>query len=83
MRRAACAPAWSGWRQTGAHRVLAVGDETAVPALVSVAEELADPFGGFDGEADLVLELPHDGQAADLIADLTNITPQTDPEARP
>ena len=63
------APAWSGWRQTGAHRVLAVGDETAVPALVSVAEELADPFGGFDGEADLVLELPHDGQAADLIAE--------------
>lgn len=63
------APAWSGWRQTGARRVLAVGDETAVPALVSVAEELADPFGGFDGVADVVLELPHDGRAADLIAE--------------
>lgn len=63
------APAWSAWRQTGARRVLAVGDETAVPALVSVAEELADPFGGFDGVADLVLELPHDGQVADLIAE--------------
>lgn len=62
-------PAWSAWRDAGAHRVLAVGDETAVPALISVAEELADPFGGFDGAADLVLELPHDGQATDLIAE--------------
>lgn len=62
------APAWSAWRDTGARRVLAAGDETAVPALVSIAEELADPFGSFDGRADIVLELPHDGQTPDLIA---------------
>lgn len=63
------APAWTGWRDTGARRVLAVGDETAVPALLSVAEELADPFGGFDGEADLVLELPAGTGHTDLIAE--------------
>ncbi len=63
------APAWTGWRDTGARRVLAVGDETAVPALLSVAEELADPFGGFAGEADLVLELPAEAGLTDLIAE--------------
>lgn len=61
--------AWAGWRDTGARRILAVGDETALPALLSVAEELADPFGGFDGEADLVLELPAGTGLTDLIGE--------------
>jgi len=85
------APAWYAWRDAGARRVLAVGDETAVPALTSVAEELADPFGGFDGVADIVLELPSDGQATDLIAerlavpepwDWRTVTDIADPEER-
>lgn len=60
-------PAWSAWKHTGARQVLAVGDETAAPALVSVAEELADPFGGFTGVADIVIELPEGGELADLL----------------
>lgn len=67
------APAWAGWSPTGARRVLAVGDETAAPALISVAEELADPFGGFDGEADLVLELPAGAELGDLIAERLSV----------
>ncbi|MCG7422539.1 siderophore-interacting protein [Micrococcus sp. ACRRV] len=76
------APAWAGWRDTGARRVLAVGDATAAPALLSVAEELADPFGGFDGEADLVLELPADAELADLIAERLAV-PEPWDESRP
>lgn len=60
-------PAWSAWKHTGARQVLAVGDETAAPALVSVAEELADPFGDFTGVADIVFELPAGGELADLL----------------
>lgn len=67
------APAWTGWRDPGARRVLAVGDETAAPALLSIAEELADPFNGFAGEADLVLELPADVDLADLVAERLSV----------
>ncbi|MDO5633953.1 MAG: siderophore-interacting protein [Micrococcus sp.] len=74
------APAWSGWRDTHARRVLAVGDETAVPALISIAEELADPFGGFSGQADLVLELPDGAEAADLIAERLAVPEHWDPQ---
>lgn len=76
------APAWAGWRDTGARRVLAVGDATAAPALVSVAEELADPFGGFDGEADIVLELDPDVELGDLIAGRLAV-PEPWDESRP
>lgn len=37
-------PAWSAWAPQGATGILAIGDETAAPALVSIALELAaDP----------------------------------------
>lgn len=77
------APAWAGWRPANARRVLAVGDETAAPALISVAEELADPFGGFAGEADVVLELPEGSGPADLIAERLALPEDWDASRRP
>ncbi|HST71935.1 siderophore-interacting protein [Kocuria sp.] len=59
---------WAAWDHGGARRVVAVGDETAAPALMSVAEEFADQVGdsapatgGARPRLDVVLEVPHAG----------------------
>ncbi|KUG61645.1 hypothetical protein AVL61_01670 [Kocuria rosea subsp. polaris] len=71
---------WAAWDHGGAHRVLAVGDETAAPALMSVAEEFTDahagpPAGGTRPRLDVVLEVPHpeDAAAHRLPADLPDV----------
>lgn len=55
---------WAAWDHGGARHVLAVGDETAAPALMSVAEEFSDTphepgAGGSRPRLDVVLEVPH------------------------
>lgn len=55
---------WAAWDHGGAQHVLAVGDETAAPALMSVAEEFADTphetaADGTRPRLDVVLEVPH------------------------
>jgi NADPH-dependent ferric siderophore reductase len=71
---------WAAWDHGGAQRVLAVGDETAAPALMSVAEEFTDahhglPAGGTRPRLDVVLEVPHpeDVAAHRLPADLPDV----------
>jgi NADPH-dependent ferric siderophore reductase len=71
---------WAAWDHGGAQRVLAVGDETAAPALMSVAEEFTDahhglPAGGTRPRLDVVLEVPHpeDVAAHCLPADLPDV----------
>ncbi|MFI7744543.1 siderophore-interacting protein [Kocuria rhizosphaericola] len=71
---------WAAWDHGGAQRVLAVGDETAAPALMSVAEEFTDahsglPAGGTRPRLDVVLEVPHpeDAAAHRLPADLQDV----------
>lgn len=58
-------PAWSGWAPQGATGILAIGDETAAPALVSIALELAaDPTAP---PADVLIELPAGIGLADTV----------------
>ncbi|MFE7629812.1 siderophore-interacting protein [Kocuria sp. NPDC057446] len=71
---------WAAWDHGGAHRVLAVGDETAAPALMSVAEEFTEAHhgpvdGGTRPRLDVVLEVPHpdDVAAHCLPADLPDV----------
>ena len=76
---------WAAWDHGGARHVLAVGDETAAPALMSVAEEFAEKFAEeFPGAAaadgsrlrlDVVLEVPHrdDVAAHRLAAELPDV----------
>ncbi|WP_298585679.1 siderophore-interacting protein [uncultured Kocuria sp.] len=71
---------WAAWDHGGTQRVLAVGDETAAPALMSVAEEFTDtlqgaPDGGTRPRLDVVLEVPHpeDVAAHRLPADLPDV----------
>lgn len=71
---------WAAWDHGGARRVLAVGDETAAPALMSVAEEFAEEVGGQRAggarpRLDVVLEVPHpeDARAHRLPAELPDV----------
>lgn len=49
-------PAWCSWGPGNARRIIAVGDETAMPALLSIAEELAG--GTVADRIDMIAELP-------------------------
>lgn len=49
-------PAWATWGPGSARRIVAVGDETAVPALLSIIEELSE--AQHPVEADVILEVP-------------------------
>lgn len=71
---------WAAWDHGGARHALAVGDETAAPALMSVAEEFADTphersAEGTRPRLDVVLEVPHAGDlpAHRLPADLPDV----------
>lgn len=71
---------WAAWNHGGARHVLAVGDETAAPALMSVAEEFTDTPHELGADAalprlDVVLEVPHaEDVAAHLLpADLPGV----------
>jgi NADPH-dependent ferric siderophore reductase len=71
---------WAAWDHGGARRVLAVGDETAAPALMSVAEEFTETAHGpaQDGarpRLDVVLEVPRseDVAAHRLLAELPDV----------
>ncbi|MDX2357318.1 siderophore-interacting protein [Dietzia sp. PP-33] len=58
---------WAAWAPGSAGRVVCAGDETAAPALLSIAEELAaEPRGGRDVE--VVLEVPTRADALALAA---------------
>lgn len=54
-------PAWSAWGPGRARRILAVGDETALPALLSIQEELAAAPSA--DQVDVIVEVP---RASDL-----------------
>ncbi|ROZ65683.1 siderophore-interacting protein [Kocuria soli] len=47
---------WSAWGSGRARRIVAVGDETAVPALLSIVEELQAEEQPID--ADVIMEVP-------------------------
>ncbi|MDO4253763.1 MAG: siderophore-interacting protein [Kocuria sp.] len=49
-------PAWTSWGPGRARRIVAVGDETAVPALLSIMEEL-DGHNTAD-RVDVIMEVP-------------------------
>lgn len=49
-------PLWASWNPGEASRVVAVGDETAAPALVSIAQELLAQRPGL--RADIIIEVP-------------------------
>lgn len=59
---------WSSWRPGEAARVVVVGDETAAPALVSIAEQLQTQRPELPAE--VILEVPHDDDAAYVPAHL-------------
>lgn len=56
-------PLWSSWAPGRAQRVIAVGDETAAPALLSIAEQLHRDRPGLDAE--IIIEVPdaHDASS--------------------
>ncbi|MFI7481811.1 siderophore-interacting protein [Kocuria sp. M1R5S2] len=71
---------WGAWDHGGATQALAVGDETAAPALMSIAEEFAETphepsADGARPRLDVVLEVPHadDLPAHRLPADLPDV----------
>ncbi|MDO5618686.1 siderophore-interacting protein [Kocuria sp.] len=49
-------PAWTSWGPGRARRIVAVGDETAAPALLSIVEELEAT--GTAERVDVILEVP-------------------------
>lgn len=55
-------PLWSSWAPGQAERVIAVGDETAAPALLSIAEQLHRDRP--DLRADVIIEVPDDHDAS-------------------
>ncbi|WP_144790985.1 siderophore-interacting protein [Kocuria palustris] len=54
-------PIWASWAPGQAERVVAVGDETAAPALLSIAEQLQAQRPG--RPADVIIEVPDDADA--------------------
>lgn len=56
-------PLWSSWAPGAAQRIVAVGDETAAPALLSIAQQLQDQRP--DLEADVIIEVPDRRDASD------------------
>lgn len=55
-------PLWASWDPGEAHRVVAVGDETAAPALISIAEQLLARRPEL--RADVIIEVPDAQDAA-------------------
>ena len=63
--------AWSAWAPGRAGRVVCAGDETAAPALMAIAEELAaEPSGLRDVQ--IVVEVPTAADAAALAPEMPN-----------
>jgi NADPH-dependent ferric siderophore reductase len=58
---------WSAWAPGRAGRVVCAGDETAAPALLAIAEELAATPAGPE-EVEIVIEVPTADDAAALSA---------------